>query len=756
MDNRKVNLSSIKWLGLITAIIALVAISVLYDIPVLRQLAGFGFLTFIPGFLILTALKTRRLGPVEKIVLSVGLSVAFSMIFGLIINAISLAVGYNRPLATLPLLISFSIAGMVLAIAAYLTNRNSTFSFTTPGLTVREKLWLIVPSFLPLLSIVGMRFMNTKGNNLILMVLLLMIPAFILLVALLHKKAPERLYPAFIFLAGISVLILVGLRGNHVTGSDSLESYYVFRTTLDNQYWQITTPSLVQSCLSISILPAVYQAFLNINPEFLFKILYFLLFSISPLIIYSIARKYIGSLNAFLATFFFMSQFAFIWAAALCQTIIAILFFSLAIMVLFQDGLGEFTRRLFFIIFAVACVFSHYSTSYIFLILLFLTWVITQIIYWIQRGLAKYSTRAKTPDNKNTYDTTSPEGEAAKGGAKGTRKAGGNIPHTRLNKKIHISIIFIVFVMVFFWNAQITSLSFHTVVSIINQVITHLHSSFLLEVKGAEVIGAFGFSELPAIPQKLLLIFSWVSIAFIAIGGIIIAIRYRSTVDYTDSKHVKLDLLSTKFEMEYFSLIAACGIVLAAFVTLPYVSLTYGMQRVYFQSLVVASPCFIIGGIMISRLVKIKPLVMILAVSIPLFMCISGTMYQFFKVPASLSLNSSGTEYEHLYISDSESYAAQWLADNRDASMPVYTDYGLGPRILASQGQIPMNNVQITLIAKYRMGENVDGYVYLFYPQVVKGEAPLTSYAKMDIAAFPDKLAVKNKIFTTGFTEIYR
>ncbi|HKZ42316.1 MAG TPA: hypothetical protein VJ044_15235, partial [Candidatus Hodarchaeales archaeon] len=108
--------------------------------------------------------------------------------------------------------------------------------------------------------------------------------------------------------------------------------------------------------------------------------LFSLVFSISPLVVFIIVRKYIGSFGAFLASFLFMSQVIFLWTASVAQTNIAILFFALAVMVHFHSGIIEFSRRLLFLLFVISSVVSHYSTSYIFFFLIFLTWIGAQAI----------------------------------------------------------------------------------------------------------------------------------------------------------------------------------------------------------------------------------------------------------------------------------------------------------------------------------------------------------------------------------------
>ena len=266
MAERRINLSPTNWFSLIIAIIVLTNIATLLGIPVLRQISGFIFLTFIPGFLLLSILKLNKLGLVEKIVLSVGLSIAFVMLFGLAVNGLLLAIGYTKPLSTISLLISFSTAAIILAVIVYIRNKAITFSFSNFKLTTREKAFLIVPALFPLLSIVGMRIMNLTDNNVILMVLLFMIPAYVIFISFSNRKVSEKVYPAAIFLIGISLLLMYSLRSNHIIGADTHVEYFIFQTILDNLRWSQLGFGILDACPSISLLPAIYQTFFNLNP----------------------------------------------------------------------------------------------------------------------------------------------------------------------------------------------------------------------------------------------------------------------------------------------------------------------------------------------------------------------------------------------------------------------------------------------------------------------------------------------------------
>lgn len=75
------------------------------DVPGIRELVGFIYLTFIPGLLILRILRIRNLGYVETLLYSVGLSITFVMFLGFFMNAVFSYLGVLRPISILPLTI---------------------------------------------------------------------------------------------------------------------------------------------------------------------------------------------------------------------------------------------------------------------------------------------------------------------------------------------------------------------------------------------------------------------------------------------------------------------------------------------------------------------------------------------------------------------------------------------------------------------------------------------------------------------------
>ena len=100
------------------------------------------------------------------------------------------------------------------------------------------------------------------------------------------------------------------------------------------------------------------------NPEYVFKLLFGIVGSILPLMVYTVAKKYLNRNIAFLASLLFVFQVFFIDIVGAVRQEVAIIFFFLAVMVLF-DCFGEKkfeesgVKKLLFLIFVSSMVVSH-------------------------------------------------------------------------------------------------------------------------------------------------------------------------------------------------------------------------------------------------------------------------------------------------------------------------------------------------------------------------------------------------------------
>ena len=728
-----------EWFVFIISILLLTDIVILLNIPFFRQIFGFLFLTILSGLLILKILKLNKLEFTEKFVLSVGLSISFLMFFGLLINNFLFSLGYETPLSTISLLILFNLAFIILAIVGYKANKNAIISLPNLNLTTSEKAFLVVPVMFPALSIFGMRVMNLTNNNIILMFLLFLISAYLIFVGIFNHKFPERLYPVVILLTSISVVLLMALRSNHLIGWDTHGEYYLFQTTLDNLHWRVLTiGNPLDACLSISTLPTIYQSISNINPEYLFKILYPVLYSISPLAIYVLSKRYIGESYGFLAACLFTFQVDFVRVTANSRTSIAILFFALSMMVLFNDKIDPLKKRILFITFMASCMVSHYSTTYIFFFIMLGAFVGIEIL-----------------SRKFTF-----------------------------KKVISLTFIILFYAFIFFWYSQVTETAFVSGIDYVEQTIRNLNKFFIDESRGATTYSVLGKDIMQkGIPHLIEFIFTWIIFVFIGIGIATLIRRYKE-MSFPERNFKKSEVLKDKFEVTYFVATLMCSGLLLVMVMLPYVSQHYSVGRVFAVAITILSVFFVIGGITLSKNLslnllrnvlsktlrgkkalpkkqkekngsEVRAYLIILLVLIPYFFCVTGVTYEIFGYPRWMILDAEGEYYDTLFVHDQESYSAKWLKAYGDDKKQIYTD-SYGNVRLTSQGNIPTGSIDAISLAKNRAGE---GYIYLRYYNVVNGKllGPREpKYVPYNLSDYSHQFVGKNKIYANGGSEVYK
>jgi len=232
----------------------------------------------------------------------------------------------------------------------------------------------------------------------------------------------------------------------------------------------------------------------------------------------------------------------------------------------------------------------------------------------------------------------------------------------------------------------------------------------------------------------------------------------------------KPDFLKTKFEMEYFVFALACAGLLVIVVALPYVSIGYGVQRLYPLAIVILSVCFVLGGMTLSNLSlkkkalprkrkegrkgsQVRAYLIILLILIPYSMFETSAIGQLFGASSSIILNSEGEAYDSMYIHDQDSYGAKWLKSNTNEKAKIYGDFS-GTPILVSQGLIHKPVYARSFIEDKEAIK--DGYIYLRYYNVVKGKLSDKQYEKHNITEYQDKFVWKDKIYSNGGSEVWR
>lgn len=374
----------IKKFLLVISVVQLVVLGLLglsalgFDVPVLRQIAGFAYLTIIPGIIILRILRLHELGSVRTLLYSVGLSLAFDVFLGFLINMLYPLIGISRPISILPLIITWTVAVGLLCFIAY--RRDRGFSIPSPfnihELLSPPVLFLIL---LPLLAVVGTQLVNFYQSNIVLMVLICLI-GLVPILAIFTKFIPERLYPLAIYSIALALLWHLSLVSRYLIQYDSFLEYHFFNLAAQSGHWDWEIYHDYNAMLSVTILPAMFSHLLSMSGTAIFKVIYPVWYALVPLGLYEVYRSHFNNRQAFWAVFFFVSIYVFfLEMPSIERQMVAELFCVLLIM-LIVDRETTGSKKALFILFGASLVVSHYSLSYLYVAFLILSLIMLHLL----------------------------------------------------------------------------------------------------------------------------------------------------------------------------------------------------------------------------------------------------------------------------------------------------------------------------------------------------------------------------------------
>ncbi len=705
MNKWALNIKDFRIKQLIISLIAFLIITdiaIILNIPFLKEIMSIIILTTVPGVLIVLIFRLNELEFLKKVVLSVGLSLTFLMFMGLCLN--SLYPFIQKPLSLEPVLITFNVSLIALALIAYRINKNDLQSkFFNFKINLKDKpvFPFIIPILFPLMAIIGTYLMNTTQNNIILLWMLLSIPPYLVLIIYLKNRVHHSIYPFSIWMIGLSLLLMHGLTSNHLMGRDVHYEFYCFQLTLQNFHWDINTYlNPYNACLSITILPTIFKVFSGINSDHIFKIFFSFIGAFIPLIVYLVSKKYVENKYAFLAALLFTFQLFFVYLLGAVRQEVAILFFFLAIMVLFIDGISRRKKKILFIILLASVMVSHYTTAYVSyaLILPILAFPFLKEVY-INRKI-KFT----------NFDV------------------------------IILSGLFILAWYILFAGVQANAGSqvIQTTIASSAGNVTSFASS-----KGDYVLGILGI-KLKSLPNTISVIVHNLIFVTIGIGLLTILMNYREYIKRIDPEYIFAIIISI--------------ILLVLFIVLPYISVAYDAARLFFQLLIFLAPVFVIGGIKIAKLIR-KPkwdVIILLVLLISLFSCATYLQYHFLGMPYSPDYEKHGLVRNEAFIYNQEIVGAEWLNNNQMGNLTIYSDGRQLLVFLRAYGKdikgIQLNNTY------FNWNKTVDNrYIFLGYINVNEGKVQelYTDLSITDIKEYPDLFKRKDMIYNNGGSQIW-
>lgn len=748
----------------------------------LREILATIYILFLPGLLISWAAKLQFKGVWELFAYSVGISIVSVMLFGLSINYafpylythISLLhnVLSQKPLSLPSILYSFDF--LLGLLWTYILIRKNSIPFEiVRSFSIKNILFGLVPVLFPVLAIMGAVSLNNNASNIFTMIMIAAISFFIFILVVLRDKISEHIFPWTLFMIALSLLFMTSLRGWYITGHDINLEYFVFQLTKAQGIWKITNfQDPYNACLSITILPTIVSILTHIKDAYIYKIIFQILFSTSIITTYLFIRKFLSPYLAFLGTFVIVSLPTFMTdMPMLNRQEIALLFFALLLNTLFTKHFPKLTKFSVFVVFALGMLVSHYSTTYLAL-LLFLMSYLMHIPLRLATLHRKTRSFAQKIYQKLGFVDSKPN--------------------------LHVGMVLILVVTTILWNVNITNTS-SGIVKTVTKVFNLLHASkvtnpspyvlatnknpseqTLLNIyidtttklihkfnddtaflskniysqypvsvaKGATLpLTNFGQELLKlhirafTINDVLKQLYAKIIQIFIVVGFVAI---------FFLKKHI------SNFEKEYLILTISFFVILMVQVLLPNGSIDYGLLRLFQQGMILFSLPLIIGGLaLLSIFDKIHKSIKIYGLT---FIFVLFFLYLSGFIPnitggyyPQLNVNNGGFYYDAYYTSTTDILSMTWLNDNGNKKTPVQSDWFALNKIHAYEKFY-------TIDAMIPSSIRINSYVYLSTFNTTSKS--IIEYVNSDPIYYTYDFAIlnnnKNLIYSNGNSKIYR
>jgi uncharacterized membrane protein/glycosyltransferase involved in cell wall biosynthesis len=712
--------------------------------------AQLGFLvacgmTMLPGYLIIRSLSVPIMRPMGFAILSTIGGAAWLMVWGFIATVILPHFGVQRPLDAAPFT-WFYLAGIAPLVVTALRTRVERYKKKLPPLSLWTWLLYSLAVLMPIMAFLGASMLNQGRSNLLTIATFVVAGLAILIAIWRSERVSHSVLPALLFSISISAVWSYSLRSGYLFGWDIQQEFDVFRATQQSGVWAIGQHTPYDAMLSLTALPSVLANVAGIHSLIVFKVLFPVIFSLVPVVLYYayrlLTREWIAFTAAALsiAQFYYMQQFS-----ALIRQQLAFLFFATIVYLLVDRQWDMRLKRWFIGLLMFGLTVSHYSTTYMAIAVLLVVYVFSKIVMLIRRdslnkviksqgyvtwwsivGLIVLSAIWYGPmthsssamawiGGKHEYSTMLSRGKHA------VEQKLQNHNNQPQDTRGYLDSI----------GAQ-----YHEGRSYYNYYADADNGS--IQAKKTAEITRPDYSRKAAYLIDTLLRYGWWLLGLVGASVFI----YKAFERF-EQQRLELGLFT-----------AFAGVIFIIGHALPGIDEFYNITRINQQMLMfVALPAVLTGIYLLRHLSEIWQKTIIGSGLVLSLLLASGSISQVLGGVPTANLNNYGGDYQRFYVHRSDVAAATWLSSHATKDVPVFADRYAALRLVVSTDikRGIMYDVTPETIAQ-------GSYVYADHTNVIDGLTMTSqkgqSYSFEFPAAFLD--GHKDLLYSNGNAEIYR
>lgn len=231
---------------------------------------------------------------------------------------------------------------------------------------------------MPCLSVAAAYFGN---HNVLLLVWLLLGSAVLVVAFKIDDAKKDRFLLAVVGCLGLSLLLSATSASDALVGWDIHQEFNIFLGVARSGSWDPQVGSIYNSVLSTSILPWMLSLVSGLAPLEIFRFVFPIVFSLAPVVLYGVYRRFLQPEPAFLAVFFFMAYPTFyVEMIALARQEIAELLVVVILLVLLSRRTSRTHSEVAVtVLLTMGIVVAHYSLAFIYVFLLAFSFLIVRL-----------------------------------------------------------------------------------------------------------------------------------------------------------------------------------------------------------------------------------------------------------------------------------------------------------------------------------------------------------------------------------------